>query len=425
MNTPLTRRTFLKGTGTLLALPLLEAMLPRSSDAAAVKAAASGKRRMVTVATGLGIHTPFLNPAEAGRGYQITPYLEPFAKLRDDFTVFSGLSHPLVDGGHSSESSFLTGAPHPGAVSFRNTISLDQFAVEKLQPDTRVPYLAISQGGLGLSWTRSGVRIPTNERVSELFAQLFLEGTPEEMREQVQRIQDGRSIMDAVSERAKRLQNNVGPRDRETLDQYFTSVRDVERRLGAAAEWTKRPKPKVDYKPPQDPASPADVITKQKLMLDIVRLALQTDSTRFVTVFFNGSSSVPPIPGVTSDWHNLSHHGRNPEKLDQLKIIELAELNLLADFLTALKDTKEEGEPLLDRTMVLYGSNLGNASSHDTRNLPMMLFGGGFKHGQHLKFDAEKNPPLANLHVSMLQRLGLETDTFSSGKATLTGLSAV
>ncbi len=423
MKTPLSRRTFLKGTGTLLALPLLEAMLPRASSAAAAKAAASTKRRMVTIATGLGIYTPYLNPEETGRDYKVTPYLEPFANLRNDFTVFSGLSHPGVDGGHSSESSFLTGAPHPGAVSFRNTISLDQFAIEKMQPDTRVPYLAISQGGLGLSWTRSGVRIPPEERASHLFAQLFLEGTPEEMRQEVQRIQDGRSIMDTVTERARRLQNNVGPRDRETLDQYFTSVRDVERRLGAAEAWTNRPKPKVDYAPPTDPASPADVITKQKLMFDIVRLALQTDSTRFVTVFFSGSSAVPPIPGVTSDWHNLSHHGRNPEKIDQLKIIELAELHLLADFVTALKNTKEEGDTLLDRTMVLYGSNLGNASSHDTRNLPMMLFGGGFKHGQHLKFDAEKNPPLANLHVSMLQRLGIETETFASGKGTLSGLS--
>ena len=419
MKTQLTRRTFLKGSGTLLALPLLEAMLPRAGRAAA---AAPGKRRLVCIATGLGLHTPFLNPEQAGRDYPLTPYLEPFAHLRDEFTIFSGLSHPLVDGGHSSESSFLTGAAHPGAVSFRNTISLDQFAIEKLQPDTRVPFLTLSQGGLGLSWTRSGVRIPTEERASALFAQLFLDGSESEKREQMQNIQDGRSIMDTSLDRAKRLQSRVGPRDRETLDQYFTSVRDVERRLGAAEAWAKRPKPKVDYAPPKDPTVPSDFITRHRLLLDMVRLALQTDSTRFATVFFNGSSVAPPIEGVTSDWHNLSHHGRNPEKISQLKIIELTDLHLIADFLTALKGTKEEGETLLDRTTVLYGSNLGNASSHDTRNLPMMLFGGGFKHGQHLQFDAEKNPPLANLHVSILQRLGIETDTFASGKGTLTGL---
>jgi len=424
MKTLLSRRTFLRGSGTLLALPLLEAMLPRGSAAAATATAAS-KRRMVVICTGLGLHLPYLNPEEGGRDYKLTPYLEPFADLRNDFTVFSGLSHPAVDGGHSSESSFLTAAPHPGAVSFRNTISMDQLAVEKLHPDTRVPFLTLSQGGLGLSWTRSGVRVPTEEKASRLFAQLFMEGTAEEVRQQTQRLKDGRSIMDTVSDRAKSLQRNVGARDRETLDQYFTSVREVEQRLGAAEEWAKRPKPKVDYAQPKDPTVPGDIVTRQRLMLDLVRLALQTDSTRIVTLFFNGSSLVPPIEGITTDWHNLSHHGRDPGKLEQLKIIELTELRLLANFLTALKGSTEEGETLLDRTMVMYGSNLGNASSHDTRNLPMLLFGGGFKHGQHLKFEAEKAPPLANLHVSMLQRLGIETDTFSSGRGTMAGLQPI
>jgi len=199
-------------------------------------------------------------------------------------------------------------------------------------------------------------------------------------------------------------------------------VREVERRLGAAEDWSAKPKPKVDYAPPKDPTSPADLVPRQRLMLDMARLALQTDSTRIITIFFNGLSIVPNIEGVTTDWHNLSHHGRDPGKIEQLKIIELTELRLLADFLTALKGLPEEGETLLDRTMVMYGSNLGNASSHDTRNMPMLLFGGGFKHGQHLKFDAENHPPLANLFVSMLQRMGVETDTFGSGKGWLTGL---
>ena len=190
----------------------------------------------------------------------------------------------------------------------------------------------------------------------------------------------------------------------------------------SAQEWSKRPKPKVSVPPLGDIASMADIVGRTRLMLDLARLAFQTDSTRFITLRIDVVGVVPPIAGVTLDHHNLSHHGKDPEKLKQLQLIEVQQLAALRDFLGQLQQTKEGGETLLERTMVLYGSNLGNASSHDTRNLPILFAGGGFKHGQHLASDRKNNTPLCKLYVSMLQRLGIEIDRFASGAGRLGGL---
>ncbi|HSH94482.1 MAG TPA: DUF1552 domain-containing protein, partial [Roseimicrobium sp.] len=324
-----------------------------------------------------------------------------------------------VDGGHSSEASFLTAAAHPGASGFRNSISLDQYAIEKLSPDTRFSSLILATStSYGLSWTRSGVNIPADERPSKVFAKLFLEGTADEVNQQVRKLKDGQSIMDTVSGQAKALQRSVSPQDRDKLDQYFTSVRELEVRLAKAEAWTKRPKPKVDAKPPVDVTNQADIVARARAMFELTHLALQTDSTRLVTLRLQGHNSVPPIDGITQDWHNLSHHGKDPAKLDELAIIEKAELQLLKEFLGKLREDKEDGQNLLDRTMVLYGSNLGNSSSHDTRNMPLILAGGGFKHGQHLAFNPETPPPLSNLFVAMLRQLGVDANNFASSKGT-------
>jgi hypothetical protein len=419
---PLTRRSFLRASGIAVALPLLEAMRPRLLAAASP---AAQRRRMVCINTSLGIHTPFLYPEKAGRDYALTPYLEPLAALRQDFTVCSGLSHPDVDGGHAAESSYLTAAPHPGSTGFRNSISLDQFAAERAGADTRFSSLVLRSGGGGsLSWSRAGVPIPAEERPSKIFARLFLDGSPAEVAAQVARLRDGQSIMDAVGGEAKRLSRAVGPQDREKLDEYFTSVRELEQRLVKNQEWAKTPKPVVQMTPPKDSTDPSDIIGRSRVMYGLIALALQNDSTRLVTLSIVGNNTVPPIKGVTMDHHGLSHHGKNPEKIEQLRLIELAEMQALAEFLTKLKAAPEDGGSVLDKTMVFFGSNLGNASSHDNRNMPVLLAGGGFKHGQHLSFDQKNNGPLPNLFVSMLQRLGVETDTFATGKGTLTGLEA-
>jgi hypothetical protein len=422
-SSPLSRRAFLKGAGVAVALPMLEAMLPRALRAAAL----APRRRMVAIMGTLGLHTPFLNPIEAGRGYTPTPYLEALKEFREDLTVFSGLSHPEVDGGHASEASFLTAAPHPGTPSFRNSISLDQFVAEKLGGETRFASLVLNThgGGTGLSWTRGGVAIPSEGTPSKVFAKLFLTGTAKEVEAQVQKLRDGQSIMDTVNAQAKQLARGLGKRDGEKLDEYFTSVRELEQRLVKGEEWARRPKPKVDAAPPKDISDTADIIGRTRLMYDLIHLALQTDSTRLITLQVFGTGLVPPIEGVTEGHHNLSHHGKDPEKLDQLKAVELEEFKALAGLLTKLKSSQEDGTTLLDRTMVLFGSNLGNASSHDTKNMPVVLAGGGFRHGQHLAFDEKRNTPLCNLYVSMLHRLGVEAESFASSQGRLKGLDPV
>jgi Protein of unknown function (DUF1552) len=335
----------------------------------------------------------------------------------------SGLSHPDVGHSHDSLFSFLTAAPHPERrAGFRNTISLDQLAAEHIGTRTRFPSLSLSGEGFSLSWTRSGALVPSDWSPSRLFARLFIEGRPEEVAAQARRLRDGRSILDAVGDQAHRLQSGLGIADREKVDEYFTSVRELEGRLAKAEEWAKKPKPKVDAKPPQDISNPGDLIGRTRLLFDLTHLALQTDSTRIITILLGGASLVPPIPGVTMAHHDLSHHGQDPAKLAQLKIVEVEKLRLLRDLLAKLRQTKEEGTSLLDRTMVLFGSNLGNASSHSCSNLPVLLAGGEFRHGQHLAFDPKNGPPLCNLYVSMLQNMGIEADKFGSSTGTLTGL---
>ena len=416
----LSRRTFLRGTGVTLTLPLLEAMVPVRAQA---KSSSRGEppRRMICINTTLGLHTPNLFPTRAGRDYELTPYLEPLQKLRSDFTVFSGLSHPQVDGGHSSELCYLTAAPHPSSDNFKNTISLDQYAVELLVPDTRFASLVLASSHTGLSITRSGVQIPAEQRPSRVFRAMFVDGTPTEINTQVQRLKQGQSIMDSVLAEAKDFQKGLGRQDRQKLDEYFTSVREVEKRMINAQDWSRRPKPKVEVKPPVDITSSVEIVVRVRLMVDLMHLALQTDSTRFITFAMNGLNAVPVIPGVTQDWHNLSHHGQDPAKLAELRVIELQQMQLLGELLTKLKNTPEAGGTLLDRTTVLFGSNLGNASSHDTKNMPILVAGGGFRHGQHLAFDPQKNPPLCNLFVQCLHRLGADVSTFGSSTGTIPG----
>jgi len=412
----LDRRTFLRASGVALGLPLLDAMRP------AMAAEVKSPRRMVAINTNLGILGEHFYPEQTGRDFQLTPYLEPLADYRDHFTVISGCSHPEVTGGHSAEVSYLTAAPHPGTPSFRNTISLDQFAAEQMGRPTRVPSLPLvvaKQGNQSLSFTSSGVMLPAENSPAAIFKSLFVDGSPEEVERQVQQLRVGRSVLDTVGERARTLRNQLGPGDRQRLDQYFSSVREVENRLLAAEQWERKPKPKVEMPPPTDGEY---LLEKLSSMYDLIRIALETDSTRLITLMIRLDGFSAHIPGVSTESHNLSHHVGRKDKLQELMNLELAEFRELARLLQGLTEVREGGESLLDRTMLLYGSNLGNGNNHDTSNMPMLLAGGGFKHGQHLAFDRKNNHPLPNLFVSMLQRMGIETDRFASGTSTLRGL---
>jgi Protein of unknown function (DUF1552) len=424
----LSRRAFLRGSGIALALPFLEAMRPVFGGAAkAANAPAAAPRRMLAIETNMGLIASNFFPKETGRDWQASPYLQLIEPHRADFTIFSGCSHPAVDGGHAAELAFFTAAPHPGAGGFKNSISLDQLAAEQLGTRTRFPSQTIligSENRHSLSFTRSGVMIPGEKSAAALYRRMFVQGTPQEIEARVNDLRVGRSVLDFVDDSAKRLQRDLGPRDRDRLDQYFTSVRDLENQLVEAEAWEKRDKPKVAQPEPKD-LDKTLLLESMNQMFGLIRLAFETDSTRLVTVFINPFSMVPAISGVTHETHSITHHGNRPETLQELALIEAAHFRALDELLAGLKSSQEENATLLDRTQVLFGSCMGNANAHDNHNLPVLLAGGGYKHGQHLAFDEKNNYPLPNLFVSMLQRLGLEKDKFVSSTGTMKGLEMV
>jgi hypothetical protein len=405
------RRAFLKGAGIALALPLFEGMTPAFG---ARPGARRVPRRMVAVETNMGILPQFFFPETPGPEYAATPYLERLGVHRRNMTVFSGVSLPGVTGGHAAEKCFLTGTPHPERGGFRNGISLDQVAAEHLGGETRYPSLTLamtSEGGQTLSFTRSGAAISAERSAKKLFQKLFVQGKPGEVEATLEALRQGRSMLDFVGDQSRRLGVSLSAADQERLDQYLSSVRELEHRLQASEGWEHKPKPRVDAKPPEDIDDGREFVRKTRLMFDVIRLALETDSSRIVSLFVD-----------TTVIHNITHHGNRPEAIAELRSKEEGQFDALNDFLASLDATKEEGQSLLDRTMVLYGTNMGSANSHSNVNLPVLLAGGGFKHGQHLAFDTKNNYPLTNLYVSMLQRLGIETSEFSTSKGTMAGL---
>ena len=377
---------------------------------------------MLAICTNLGVLEKHFYPTTAGREYVLTPYLETLKDFRDQFTVFSGTSLSDVLGGHAAEATFLTGAAHPASPSFRNSISIDQFAAERIGDLTRVaslPLAVAKSGSQSISVTSNGVMLPSERSPAQVFKALFVNGDAAEIAKQAEILRTGRSILDIVATRASALQKTLGSADKERLDQYFTSVREVERRLLVSEEWERKPKPKVDAPVPVE----SEYLLEQiGAMYDLAHIALTTDTTRLVTIFMrlDGFSG----RGLT-DPHGLSHHANRADKLDELKNLELSQFILLAGLLKRLHTTMDGDATLLERTQVLYGSNLGNGSSHDTKNLPVILAGGGYKHGQHLAFDKSNNYPLANLYLTMLQRLGIDAQKFSTSTGTMRGLELV
>ena len=408
----LRRRTFLRASGLSIALPMLDAMRPAFASATVTEA----PRRLVAIETNMGILPNYFFPEGSGRDYQASPYLQRLAAHRDQMTVFSGTSFPGVTGGHAAERCFLTGTPHPERGGFRNGVSLDQFAAEYVGSQTRFPSLitAITNENATLSFSRNGSSIPAEGSPRKLFEKLFVQGRPEEVEARVESLRQGLSTLDFVGDQTKRLNRALSPVDQHRMDQYLTAVRDLEKRLHSAQEWEYKPKPQVAAPLPEENNDPRQFVERSNMIFDVLSLALQTDSTRIVSLFID-----------TTVIHNITHHGNRPELLAELRGHEERQFDALNRFLTSLRDSDEGGSSLLDRTMVFYGTCMGSANSHSNVNLPALLIGGGFRHGQHLAFDTENNYPLSNVYVSILQRLGIEVDEFSTGKGTMRGLEMV
>jgi hypothetical protein len=414
----LNRRTFLRSAGVCIGLPLLDAMMPVGLGAER-KAEALRPKRMLLISRPLGLYAPNFFPQKTGKNYEPTRYLKPLEDCRNDFTVFSGLSHRGYPGGHHTEVALLTGVG-PEGVRFgdiRNTISLDQEVASRLGSETRFPYLSL--GGGPISWNRKGVKVPSEDRATQVFKELFIDGTPAEVAREIDRIKTGESILDGVRDQAKSLAESLGPGDRRRLDLLLTSIREAEQRLQQDQGWIKKPKPKVDMKPPADDYwTDLRMLDRERQWFDLVHLALQTDSTRVVALWV-WSYGRPDLPGVAIGHHDATHHGQDEAKLKQLALIEESEMKLLAGLLRKMKASNEAGTSLLDRTIVFYGSNMGNASAHTCDNLPIILAGGGFKHAGHIAFDAKDNQPLSNLFVRMLRQMGVEADRFGSSTGML------
>ncbi|MFM8904577.1 MAG: DUF1552 domain-containing protein [Verrucomicrobiota bacterium] len=387
-------------------------------------------KRMLVIANNLGVLPKNFFPTTAGRDYALSPYLEMLAEVRNEFSVFSGLSHPGVTGGHSTDNCFLTSARGAFKAGFRNSISLDQYAAEKLGQVTRFPTLNlgvnIEKANRSLSWTRDGVLLPAEDSATALFNRMFAQGSAEEVKKQLLRLKQRGSILDTLNAEVGRFSRTLGSTDKARLDQYLTSVREVEQRLQIASEWEQRPKPVATQPAPTDINDSKLFFEKFDLMLNIAQLAFESDSTRIVTLMVDAfRTPVFALPGqkaTTDTYHNLSHHGKREEKVKQLEAADRQHMALLRKLIGNLAAKHEGDQRLLDRTMVLYGSNMGDANIHDNTNLPILLAGGGLRHGQHLAFKRDNNKPLSNLFVTMLQNMGIETDAFGSSAGTLSEL---
>ena len=416
MHRPLSRRTLLKAGGVSLALPMLESMTPAFGHGAAAP-----PKRLVFVCTSLGLHPPHLWPETPGAEYESTPYLDLLAEHRGDYTLFSGLCHEDQTGRqpHDSEMTFLTAARKPGSGGFRNTVSVDQLAAARLGNVTRLPSVTLgTMKPQSQSYTSGGVMIPARTSPAGLFADLFLEGEPRAVLKQKRALADGRSILDGLEEEAGSLRRRASGADDHLLDDYFAAVREAETNIAERQGWLDEPKPAVDAGPVADVADPADLIGRTRALLDLVPLIVQSDSTRVISVMIQDHYVVPKVEGVTGNHHNLSHHGRDPGKIDQLSKIEAGLVRSFGSLLGALKARSEAGSSLLENTGVLFGSNLGNANAHDATNLPVFLAGGGFDHGRFVRHGGDV--PLCNLFLSMLNRAGLVTESFGQSTGELT-----
>jgi hypothetical protein len=416
---PIARRDMLRAGVVAIGMPLLDFFGSQRRVMAADRA--TTPRRLLLVGRPLGYHASFLFPEKPGLAYEPTRYLAHLEPVRGGFTVVSGISHP----GHShhhSEPGLFTGVEweriaHPDR-ELRNSVSLDQFVAERINAETRYRNLVLGKSNWPTSWTAKGTAVPPEDRPTAAFKALFLDGAPGEVAAEMRRIRHGYSILDRVREEAKTLGLDLGADDRRRIDLLFSSIRDAEHALGRSESWAASPKPKVNLPTPTRDPSMQEVAERERLWFDIVRLAFATDSTRVILLSF-GEVGTPKVPAdvnpeLVGNHHDSSHHGLDEGKIAKLATIEDIEMHEFGRFLESMRATGEGEGTLLDHTVVVSASNLGNASSHSSQNLPVIVAGGGLKHVGHLAFDRTKNQRLSNLFVRVAQQVGIDVDSFGT-----------
>ncbi|WP_417379113.1 DUF1552 domain-containing protein [Gimesia sp.] len=421
MNNTINRRRFIiRSVAGSLALPglpsLMTGSLAGNSTITESRGAGAGAQRFVAVGNLLGFQQKHFFPEKAGKAFEETPLLKPLATNRNQLTVYRGLDHGLR-GGHFAVHTFLSGLLHHESRNRTDgNVTLDQFIADEVGNQTRFPSLTVGSeggihGGCQLSWTKSGVRVPPITGPAELFDRLFIADSQKLQAQKVKENSLQESILDSIHDEARSLSKRVNSEDKAKLDEYFSSIRDVEKRLKLRQVWADQPKPK----PPFDKPADKNTVEDLPMLYELIALALQTDSTRIATLEIGGSF-LPQHLGINKSYHGLSHHGNDEESVGHLVTLEQYQLKQFGKFLTRLDGIPDGEQTLLDSTAVLFGSGMGNANSHTNSDLPIILAGGGYGTGEFKKAPSKGSGkvPLCNLFVDIAQRMGIEKESFGT-----------
>lgn len=412
----LNRRNTLRSAGVALALPMFESKLSRAQTKPSTDAPI---KRLICLTNNYGVYQKSFFPEQAGTDYELPKTLQPLEKHRGDFTIFSNLDHGLT-GGHACVPTFLNGIRPDMASSFpEGNISLDQKAAEFVGAATRYASLTLKvKESNQVSFTRTGVQVPAID-VTGMYRKLFLEESAATKAKEKLRLKQHSSILDTIMNRANEVSRDLGSQDQRKFAEYLESVRSLEVKLKQMEPWLDRPKPSTEMPEPRPARQTAD---EMQVMMELMALAIETDSTRIMTMasgFANGDF------GLQGGYHGFSHHGELPEKTKALELIEgnqIKQMSYLIDLLKAKEDPINGGS-LFDHTMILFGCGMATGT-HSCKNMPLLLAGGGFKLGQHhvLPEQEPHRVKACNLLLSMLQNFGLEVDRFGTSTGTLAGL---
>ena len=425
MNKTLNRRRFvIRSVAGSLALPSLSSFAAEAQRAntavLATKGAGVGARRFVAVGNLLGFQRNQLFPESPGKDFEETTLLKPLAANREHINIYRGLDHG-IRGGHFAVHTFLSGVlHHESKLRQDGNVTIDQFIADEIGKQTRFPSLTVGSeggihGGCQLSWTKSGIRVPPITGPAELFEKLFVTESDDVRSKRSQANSLQASILDSVLEDAKTLSNRVNSEDKSKLDEYLTSVRDVEKRLATRSQWVDQPKPDQPFDKPSD----TNTVDDLPLLYELIALALQTDSTRVATLEIGGSF-LPQNLGIEKSYHGLSHHGNDEDAIANLIQLETYQIEQFGKFLSRISEIQDGEQSLLDSTAVLFGSGMGDGNSHTNTDLPVVLAGGGYGRGEFRKVKSEGpgKVPLCNLFLDIAHRMGVQSESFGTSTGT-------